>query len=281
MNYFMEDTIKVDIAQRSPWPGDISHNLKTVMEYMEKTSAGESKLVIFPEMYLSGYSIIGPYTKEDFRKTSVTIDDFSVKKLIKLCSKLDKYIILGLPLRDKSSDMLYNAALFIGPKGIIGIHRKITLPDGNYRGQKFCEGKYFTAGSELSIFKTPIGNFGILICYELFMPEIPRSLAVQGADYLVCLAAGPASQKKAFDMFLPVRAIENTAYLIFCNLPREGDMDFFGGSRILLPNGRILAQAAIGGEDSLRAEVSRSEVKHARLAYPNLKDRKALDLLTA
>jgi len=279
MNYFMEDTIKVDIAQRSPWPGDISHNLKTVMEYMEKTSAGESKLVIFPEMYLSGYSIIGPYTKEDFRKTSVTIDDFSVTKLIKLCSKLDKYIILGLPLRDKSSDILYNAALFIGPKAIIGIHRKITLPDGNYRGQKFCEGEYFTAGSELSIFKTPIGSFGILICYELFMPEIPRTLAVQGADYLVCLAAGPMSQKKAFDMFLPVRAIENTAYLIFCNLPREGDMDFFGGSRILLPNGRIIAQAAIGDEDSLRAEVSLSEVKNARLSYPNLKDRKALDLL--
>jgi predicted amidohydrolase len=277
----MEDTIKVDIAQISPWPGDINHNLKTAMEYMERTSAGESKLVIFPEMYISGYSIIGSYSKEDFLKTSVTIDDLSVTKVIKFCSKLDKYIILGLPLRDKSSDILYNAALFIGPKGIIGIHRKITLPDGNYRGQKFCEGEYFTAGSELSIFKTPIGNFGILICYELFMPEIPRSLAVQGADYLVCLAAGPASQKKAFDMFLPVRAIENTAYLIFCNLPGEGDMDFFGGSRILLPNGRILAQAAIGGEDSLRAEVSRSEVKHARLSYPNLKDRKALDLLTA
>jgi len=149
----MEDTIKVDIAQISPWPGDISHNLKTVMEYMERTSAGESKLVIFPEMYISGYSIIGSYSKEDFLKTSVTIDDLSVTKVIKFCSKLDKYIILGLPLRDKSSDILYNAALFIGPKGIIGIHRKITLPDGNYRGQKFCEGEYFTAGSELSILK--------------------------------------------------------------------------------------------------------------------------------
>lgn len=275
----MEDTIKVDIAQLSPWPGDISRNLKTAMEYMERTSAGESKLVIFPEMYISGYSIIGSYSKEDFQKTSVTIDDLSVTRLIKSCSKLDKYIILGLPLRDTSSDILYNAALFIGPKGIIGIHRKITLPDGNYRGQKFCEGEYFTAGNELSIFKTPIGNFGILICYELFMPEIPRTLAVQGADYLICLAAGPMSQKKAFDMFLPVRAIENTAYLIFCNLPREGDMDFFGGSRILLPNGRIIAQAAIGDEDSLRAEVSLSEVKNARLSYPNLKDRKALDLL--
>lgn len=277
----MEDTIKVDLAQISPRPGDISHNLEAAIKYVEKSGEGESRLVVFPEMYISGYSVIGSYSKEELHKVSVAVNDALVTTLIKLCSKLHKYIILGLPLRDKSSDIIYNSALFVGPQGIIGIHRKITLPDGNYRGQTFCEGKYFKAGSELLIFKTPIGNFGMLICYELFMPEIPRSLVIYGADYLVCLAAGPMSQKKAFDMFLPVRAIENTAYIIFCNLPREGTMDFFGGSRILLPNGRIVAQAAIGDEDSVRAEIRLSEVKKARLSYPNLRDRKPLDFLSA
>jgi predicted amidohydrolase len=275
----MLDTLKIDIAQISPRPGDINHNLNTAMEYMEKSSAEGIKLVVFPEMYISGYSVIGSCSKEDFKKISVSINDLLVSKLIKLCSKLDEYIIVGLPLRDESNDTVYNAALFLGPDGIIGIHRKITLPNGNYRGQKFYEGEYFKPGRNISTFKTSIGAFGIFICYELFMPEIPRILAVQGAEYLVCLAAGPMSQKKAFDMFLPVRAIENSAYLIFCNLPREGNMDFFGSSRILMPNGRILEQAAVGDEDRMTGEINSTEVGRARLSYPNLKDRKALNFL--
>jgi len=275
----MPDTLKIDIAQISPRPGDINHNLNTAMEYMEKSSAEGIKLVIFPEMYISGYSVIGSYSTENFNKISVSINDVLVNKLIRLCSRLDEYVITGLPLRDTSDDKVYNAALFLGPDGIIGVHRKITLPDGNYRGQKFCEGKYFKPGRNISTFKTPIGAFGIFICYELFMPEIPRMLAVQGAEYLVCLAAGPMSQKKAFDMFLPVRAIENSAYLIFCNLPREGNMDFFGSSRILMPNGRILEQAAVGDEDRITGEINSTAVGKARLSYPNLRDRKALDFL--
>jgi predicted amidohydrolase len=275
----MPDTLKIDIAQISPRPGDINHNLNTAMEYMEKSSSEGIKLVIFPEMYISGYSVIGSYSTEDFKKISVDMNDLLVSKLIRLCSKLNEYVIIGLPLRDKSNDRVYNAALFLGPEGIIGVHRKVTLPNGNYRGQKFCEGEYFKPGRNISTFKTSIGAFGIFICYELFMPEIPRMLAVQGAEYLVCLAAGPMSQKKAFDMFLPVRAIENSAYLIFCNLPREGDMDFFGGSRILMPNGRILEQAAVGDEDRVTGEINSTEVRRARLSYPNLKDRKALDFL--
>ena len=275
----MRDTLKIAIAQISPLPGDITHNLKTAMEFIEKASAEGIKLVIFPEMYISGYSLIGSYCVEDFKKISVSMNDLVVRKLIRLCSKLDEYVIVGLPLRDTSNDIIYNAALFLGPEGIIGIHRKITLPNGNYRGQKFCEGEYFKPGRNISTFKTSIGTFGIFICYELFMPEIPRMLAVQGAEYLVCLAAGPMSQKKAFDMFLPVRAIENCAYLIFCNLPREGTMDFFGSSRILLPNGRILEQAAVGDEDRIIGEINSTEVRRARRSYPNLRDRKALDFL--
>ena len=82
----MPDTLKIDIAQISPRPGDINHNLNTAMEYMEKSSAEGIKLVIFPEMYISGYSVIGSYSTEDFNKISVSMNDVLVNKLIRLCS---------------------------------------------------------------------------------------------------------------------------------------------------------------------------------------------------
>lgn len=277
----MSNTIKIALAQISPSSGGISHNSDKAKEFMRKAYIEGANLLIFPEMYLSGYTVIGNYNSKDFQNIAINIDDSPIIELIQLCSKLDVHLIIGLPLRDsESNNVIYNAAIFLGPNGVIGVHRKITLPNGNYRGERFCEGKYFKPGDNLSVFKTSMGIFGIFICYELFMPEIPRQLAIQGAEYLVCLAAGPASQKKGFDMFLPVRAIENSAYLIFCNLPQEGEKSFFGSSRIIMPNGRILHQAKIGEEDWIIGELDQKEVERARLYYPNLKDRKVLEMVT-
>jgi predicted amidohydrolase len=277
----MENSLKIALAQMSPSSGGISHNLDKAKEFMRKAYMEKANLVIFPEMYLSGYAVIGNYSMKDFQNLAIRTDDSPIIELIQLCSKLDVHLIIGLPLRDSvSNNVIYNAAIFLGPNGVIGVHRKITLPNGSYRGERFCEGKYFNPGDHLSVFKTSMGIFGIFICYELFMPEIPRQLAVQGAEYLICLAAGPASQKKGFDMFLPVRAIENSAYLIFCNLPQEGEKSFFGSSRIIMPNGRILHQAKMGEEDWIIGELDQKEVERARLYYPNLKDRKALEMVT-
>lgn len=277
----MSNTIKIALVQISPYSGDISYNIGKAMKYMRMAYEEGANLVIFPEMYLSGYAMIGNCSKKDFQNLAIRIDDPPINELIQLCSKLEEHLIIGLPLNDSgSNNVIYNAAVFLGPNGVIGVHRKITLPNGNYRGERFYEGQYFEPGHYLSVFKTSIGVFGIFICYELFMPEIPRRLAIQGAEYLVCLAAGPPSQKKGFDMFLPVRAIENSAYLIFCNLPQEGRMSFFGSSRIIMPNGRTLHQAKMGEEDWIIGELDQKEVERARLYYPNLKDRKVLEMVT-
>ena len=87
----MNETLKISIAQISPLPGEITHNLKTAMEFIEKASAEGSKLVIFPEMYISGYSVIGTYCTEDFNKISVSMNNLAVHKLISLCSKSVSY----------------------------------------------------------------------------------------------------------------------------------------------------------------------------------------------
>ncbi len=277
----MKNSIKIALAQISPSSGGISHNLDKAKEFMRKAYIEGANLVVFPEMYLSGYAVIGNYSMKDFQTIAIKIDDSPIIELIQLCSKLDVHLVIGLPLRDfKSNNVIYNVAIFLGPNGVIGVHKKITLPNGNYRGERFYEAKYFKPGDHLSVFNTSMGIFGIFICYELFMPEIPRRLAIQGAQFLVCLAAGPQSQKKGFDMFLPVRAIENSAYLIFCNLPQEGDMSFFGSSRIIMPNGRTVYEAKMGEEDWITGELDQKEVERARLHYPNLKDRKVLEMLT-
>ena len=60
----------------------------------------------------------------------------------------------------------------------------------------------------------------------------------------------------------------------------EGEMSFFGSSRIIMPNGRIIHQAKMGEEDWIVGELDQKEVERARLYYPNLKDRKVLEMVT-
>jgi predicted amidohydrolase len=172
-------------------------------------------------------------------------------------------------LSEKTQATMFNTAVFVGPQGYIGKYRKMYLPTHSV----FEEKRYFRSGYEPAVFQTDIGNIGLCICYDIFFPEVLRLSRLKGAQLIVCISASPAVRRSYFEILTCARAIENTAYLAYVNLAGVQDgLQFWGGSRLVSPNGDVLVKASYDAEDFVVGEVDFGDVKTAETFIPSLRD---------
>jgi len=172
-------------------------------------------------------------------------------------------------LSEKTKATIFNAAVLVGPKGVIGKYRKMYLPTHSV----FEEKRYFRSGDQAAAFNTPIGKIGLIICYDVFFPEVCRLTRLKGANLIVCISASPAIRKSYFEILTAARALENTAFLAYVNLAGlEDGLQFWGGSRLLSPTGDLLAKAKSDEEDLIVCEVDYRDMKAAETFIPTLKD---------
>lgn len=117
-----------------------------------------------------------------------------------LAKKHNIYIVAGLVERDRH--VIYNTAVLLGPGGeLLGKYRKITIPTLEVQGG-------IAAGEEYPVFETRFGKLGIMICYDVWFPEVARQLANRGAEVIAMpIWGGTHSMAVA-------RAIENQVYLV-------------------------------------------------------------------
>jgi predicted amidohydrolase len=138
--------------------------------------------------------------------------------------------------------VLYNVAVLVGPEGYIGKWRKHTLPGhaSNSGGPgAFPDRRFFRAGSNSPVFKTEIGTIGLMVCYDVFFPEISRLLVLKGADILVGISGSPSFEKNIFEPLIKARAMENTVWFAYSNLAgQEGETTYWGGSRLVGPGNK-------------------------------------------
>lgn len=262
-------SMKLLLAQTKPKKGDLKTNAAKIKEIVQGFS--DVHVFIFPELFLSSYSSFhGPLAPD---APFITEDHPCLKELGEVSRQAGSYLIIGAPFGRKKSGgfELFNSALVLGPSGFVGTHDKTAIPDGRFGRDTFYEGVHFRPGERLSVFRAGRCSFGLLICYELFFPEVSRSLALSGAQLLICLSAAPLGQKRAFETMLPARAVENSAYLAFVNMPDEGGLNFFGGSALISPSGKTLASAKEIEEDLIMVEMDPAKVDKVRASYDNLK----------
>jgi predicted amidohydrolase len=266
---------KVALAQSAPVLADKTANMNTALKDIKKANQTGAKLIVFPEMFLTGYMILDGKDTSTVFKLAEYIDGPVVKQLVSWAKQYNIYIIMGMPLKSNVlRGIIYNAAVFVGPDGLIGAHRKIGLPTGPFFNTWFYEGNYFKPGEKVELFDTNLGRIGIMICYESWWPEIPRILAVKGADMIVCISAGPQVTEKGFDIVLAMRAMENGVYIAYVNLPNvEKGVKFFGGARLLNPAGQPVVEAKRYQEDFVVGDVDLNIVDGGRSVYPNIGDR--------
>jgi len=187
-----------------------------------------------------------------------------------IAKKNQIHLVFGMPeISDKTEATLHNSAVLIGPEGLIGKYHKMYLPTHSI----FEEKRYFRPGYQTAVFDTELGKLGLIICYDIYFPEVTRLTRLKGAELIICISASPGVRRSFFEVLTVARAIENTAFLAFVNLAGIQDgLQFWGGSRLIGPSGRILVQAKYDEEDFVTGEVNYPDIRSIEAFVPTLRD---------
>jgi predicted amidohydrolase len=170
------------------------------------------------------------------------------------------YVVCGLLQRD--GDLLRNAAVLVGPQGLIGTYWKTHLP---FLGVD----RFVTPGDELTVYDTPLGRIGVEICYDLRFPEVTRTLALKGADIVAHPTNFPVAARIQTELITVARAAENRIYLLTANrVGKERGGEFCGWSQIVDPFGTRLAEAGETEETLLVAEVDIEKARDKDYVIP-------------
>jgi len=223
--------MQVAVAQIDPQLGEKEQNLATCVARMEEAAAAGAQLLVLPECAIPGYMFDSgeeamPYAEE--------IPGPATEVLERESARLGLYVVCGLLERD--GDALRNAAVLVGPDGLIGTYRKTHLP---FLGVD----RFVVPGDELRVYDTPLGRIGIEICYDLRFPEVTRTLALRGADIVAHPTNFPMAAKIQTELITVARAAENRIYLLTANrCGKERRGEFCGRSQIVDPFGVRLAE---------------------------------------
>lgn len=261
----MSDTVNVALTQISCKVGDRDFNIKKIERYVKQAKAKRANLIVFPELALTGYTC-----RDLVYEMAESIPGPSVHQLEGIARNEKMHIVLGMLERSsKTKAALYNTAVLIGPEGLIGKYQKMHLPTHSV----FEEKRYFRSGYSTPVFDTSLGRLGLTICYDVFFPEITRLLRLKGAQLVICISASPSVRRGFFEVLTKARALENTVFLAYVNLVGiEDGLQFWGGSRMIGPSGRILAQAKYDEEDMVVTNIDYSDMDRIGVFVPMLRD---------
>ena len=254
--------MKAALISMRPKIADKKANLQAMEKYISKTNAD---IYIFGEMTLTGYRC-----KDEIRDLAESVNGPSISYMKKIAKDKNCHIIFGMPLKnDDVEGLIHNSAILIHPDGKVDVYSKWFFPNFG----PFEEKLFFDGGEDLKIFNTKFGKIGIIICYDLFFPELCRAYSLQGADIIICLSASPSITRKYFESLLPARAIENTTFMIYTNIVgTQEDLVFWGGSQAYDPFGNLLTKAPYFKESITTCEVDLKQIKTARANRPVIRD---------
>jgi len=253
--------MKVALATVRPKIADKQANIKTMEQYINKTKAD---LYIFPELMLTGYRC-----KDELRNLAEPLNGPAIKQLKKISENKNASIVFGMPTTHKITGLIHNSAVLIQPNGKVGAYNKWFLPTFG----PFEEKLFFNEGENLPVFKTKHGTIGLLVCYDLFFPELAKSLTLQGAELIIYLSATPSVNRKYFETLIPARAVENTTYVIYVNIVgTQDDLVFWGGAQAYNPLGKQIKKAPYYKQSLITIDIDFTKIQQARAARPVIRD---------
>ncbi len=250
----MAPVVKIAAVQFDPKIKENQKNLERMLRELKTAAANGAKLIVFPECALPGYVYA---SREEALPYTEAIPGPSTDRFVQACRELGVYGVMGLLERD--GDKCYNAAILAGPDGLIGKYRKVHLP---YLGiDRFLD--HGDKGFE--VYKTPIGNIGLFICYDTNFPEAARSMALMGADILVLPTNWPEGRDRVPRYVIVTRAFENHVHFVACDrVGVERGGAFLGTSKILRCTGDTIAQASTDREETIYGEVDMAEARQKK-----------------
>lgn len=222
--------------------------------------ASDVDLVVFPEMFSTGFSMDTAVTAEAGDGSTPTL-------LRSMARELNINVVGGFALSD-GAQRPKNVALSVDRYGKdLALYAKI------HQIALLQEDAHYQAGDQPQPFALGSMKAACLVCYDLRFPELFRTLA-DGCGLMVIIASWPAERQAHWDLLLRARAIENQCFVAGVNRVGEGgDLSFTGGSAIIDPTGDVIASAG-DQETLLIADIEPKRIDAVRSAMPFLKDRK-------
>lgn len=235
---------------------------REIMDRFAKESAARGcNLVIFPELFATGYNI-----GERMFDLAEPADGPTAEALANAARDSGIAILAGYPERE--GERLYNSAMLIGPGGKRLANARKTHLFGP------TEKRLFAPGDALTL--TDLGGLriGILICYDAEFSEAVRALVLQGAGLIAVPTALMRPFERVAQCLVPVRAFENQVFVAYADrCGREGELEYCGLSCIIAPDGSELARAG-KAEELLVADIEPAAIEKARIDNPYLTDRR-------
>jgi N-carbamoylputrescine amidase len=263
--------------------GSAEENLTRTMAAIRRAAAQGAQIVCTQELFL------GPYFCQTHDHAQFGLAEAvpgPTTEALQAVAKELSLVIVASVFERRSGGVYHNTAAVIDADGTyMGKYRKMHIPDDPQYHEKF----YFTPGDlGFRVWPTRYATIGVLICWDQWYPEAARLTALQGAEilfYPTAIGWLPPEKEEygerqaaAWETIQRGHAIANGCYVAAVNRVGtepgpNGGLEFWGGSFVADPNGRILAKAG-AAEETLVVPCDLSQVDVVRTHWPFLRDRR-------
>lgn len=247
--------MKVAGVQMDVMLGETGANLGRIVERLQQTRREGAELTVFPECAVTGYCFA---SLEEARPFAQPIPGPASDRISAACAELGGYAVFGM--LESAGEDVFNAAVLVGPGGLIGSYRKVHLP--------FLGTDMFTTYGDRPFGVHQAGELmvGMNICYDSAFPESSRILALLAADLIALPTNWPHGAQCVAEHAINTRAMENNVYYMAVNrVGVEAGIRFIGGSRICGPAGETLASGSAAEEEILYADVDPARARQKRI----------------
>jgi len=263
----MQD-LKITIIQTDIiWENSIANRNRYDIEYLSKFEPGETDLILFPELFTTGFTM---HTKT----YSEQMDGPTIKWMQTWAKTLNTQI--GGSIIIKENNNYYNRFVIVSTHGVESFY------DKNHLFRMGDENNHFTKGENRVIHTIKGWKLLLQICYDLRFPVFSRNQTINAEkeyDAVLYVANWPAVRSEIWSTLLKARAIENQSYCIGVN--RIGndthDMSHSGNSTITSPWGET-TQLKPNQEEAVTFILKRSIINDINIKFPAYLDANAFNL---
>ena len=248
----------IALAQLDTMLGKVDRNFDDISAHVQSAEDRGANLVVFPELSVQGYAL--DTVAED---VSISASDERLSALsIGQCD-----VVVGF--LESSRLRRYNSAAYVSRGQIVHVHRKAFFPGA-------VEYAYSSPGDAIRAFDTRIARTAVLVCYDAWHAIAPWLAVQDGAELLVI----PANSVSNLDLdgvdmiefweeLLTTIARFQQCWVVFVNrVGNEADREFWGGSRVVDPTGKVVARAQTFGPELLFCEIDIGQVRRRRVEMP-------------
>lgn len=261
---------------------DIETNFNVIVPLIQQSKADGASLIVFPENFVC-------FAAGKQRETAAQFESIQ-QRLERLAHQYQIWIVAGTlpcPFRPDGSTIedgrVRTVSLCISPERTEARYDKIHLFDvqvGDAVGG-YQESKFFEPGTDVVVAKTPFGNIGLMVCYDLRFPELALTLRSQGAHLLTAPAAFTyTTGQMHWQLLLQARAMDSQCQVL--GAAQQGwhgeKRQTWGHSGAANSRGQILEILDTEGAQLFTVPFDLEEQNMIRSSMPLMQHRKLISL---